>query len=75
MIDATRLHDGCIAYDAAEDVFEPGVIRISEMWPDHQSLQRHIDAPYLPAWFSAVRNCGVLESKFTIFDVTGARVV
>src|SRR5882762_10646277 len=34
MIDATRLHDECISYDAAEDVFEPGVIRISEMWPD-----------------------------------------
>ena len=42
LIDATYENDGCIAYDVAEDPFDPGLIRFSELWPDQQSLDRHL---------------------------------
>ncbi len=42
LVDATYQHDGCIAYDVAEDLLDPGLIRFSELWPDRESLSRHL---------------------------------
>ena len=73
VVQATREHDGCVAYDVGEDPFEPGVVRFSELWPDHESLARHGAAPHIQAWRAVVRGSGVLERHFTVYDVTGAR--
>ena len=73
VVKATYEHDGCIAYDVGEDVLEPGLLRFSELWPDQESLTRHGQAPHMEPWRAAVRSCGVLERKFTAYDVSGAR--
>jgi quinol monooxygenase YgiN len=73
VVKATREHDGCIAYDVALDPFEPGVIRFSELWPDHASLQRHQAAPHIEVWRAAVRGCGVLARSFTVYDIASSR--
>ncbi len=75
MVEATREHDGCIAYYVAEDIFDPGLFRISELWPDLESLQRHSQAPHIPPWHAALRESGVLERKYTIYDITGERAL
>ena len=75
LIEASRLHDGCIAYDVAEDCFEPGVLRISEIWDDRESLERHIKHSDVPPWHAALRSFVVLESKYIVFDVSGTTVV
>jgi quinol monooxygenase YgiN len=75
LLAASRLHDGCIAYNAAIDIAEPGVIRISETWSDQLSLQRHIDNPDVPPWHAAARDCSLIESEYFIFDVSGIRIV
>lgn len=46
-VDATRTQDGCIAYDVAEDLFDPGLIRFSELWPDNAALDAHLVAPHI----------------------------
>lgn len=75
LIETTYQNDGCIAYDAAEDPFDPGLIRFSELWPDHESLARHLQAPHLEPWRQAARNCGLLDRRFSAYDITGSRVV
>lgn len=75
VVKATCEHDGCLAYDVGEDPFEPGLVRFSELWPDQDSLSRHGSAPHMEPWRSAMRSCGVLERKFTAYDVTGARTL
>ena len=40
LVGTTYRTDGFIAYDVAEDPFDPGLIRFSELWPDHESLAR-----------------------------------
>ena len=47
MTRASRGEDGCIAYAYAEDVFEPGLIRVSEVWRDQAALDAHAKAPHL----------------------------
>jgi quinol monooxygenase YgiN len=71
----TNRDDGCIAYDVAEDPFDRGLIRFSELWPDHESLARHLKAPHIEPWRAIARRCGLLERKFTAYDVGGARAV
>ena len=75
LVDATRRHDGCIVYDVAEDLFDPGLLRFSELWPDRASLARHLAAPHIAPWRAAARDCGLLDRKFTAYDITGSWIV
>lgn len=72
LVAATRRHDGCVAYEVAEDLFEPGLLRFSELWPDRAALERHLKAPHIAPWRKAARACGLLERKFTAYDIAGA---
>ncbi len=58
LVDETHRCDGCIAYDVAEDLFEPGLFRLSELGPDRTSLERHLAAPHIEPWRAAARSCG-----------------
>lgn len=75
LVEATYQTDGCIAYDVAEDPFDPGLIRFSELWLDHESLARHLKAPHIEPWRAAARNHGLIERKFTAYDITGSQVI
>jgi quinol monooxygenase YgiN len=75
LVETTCQTDGCVAYDVAEDPFDPGLIRFSELWPDHESLARHLQAPHIEPWRTAARQCGLLDRKFTAYDITGSRAV
>lgn len=75
LVETTCRADGCISYEVAEDPFAPGLIRFSELWPDHESLRRHLAAPHIEPWRNAARSCGLLERRFTAYDISGARAV
>lgn len=75
LVEITYRTDGCIAYDVAEDPFDPGLIRFSELWPDHESLAKHLQAPHIEPWRTAARSCGLLERQFTAYDIAGSRAV
>ncbi len=74
-IEATRQYDGCIAYDIAEDPFDPGLLRFSELWPDHASLESHLNSPHIEPWRAAARSFGLQERVFTAYDIHGAKSV
>ncbi len=69
LIEATCRDDGCIAYDVGEDPFDPGLVRFSELWPDQESLSRHLSAPHIEPWREAARTRGLLERNFTAFEI------
>lgn len=75
LVETTLRNDGCIAYDVAEDPFDPGLIRFSELWPDRESLDRHLRAPHIEPWRAAARSCGLLERKFTAYEISTAYTV
>lgn len=75
LVETTQRDDGCIAYDVAVDALQPGVLRFSELWPDRDSLERHIEAPHVPAWRAAAQSCGLLEKHYDILDIRAARVL
>lgn len=65
---ATRRLDGCIAYEVAEALFEPGLIRFSELWPDRPSLMAHLQAPHIEPWRKEAARFGVSDRRFSAFE-------
>lgn len=72
LVEATCQNDGCIAYDVAEDPYDRGLIRFSELWPNPESLARHLQAPHIEPWRAAARACGLQERKFTAYGIDGS---
>lgn len=72
LIEATNKHDGCLLYQAAEDPFDPGLIRFSELWPDSAALDRHLKATHIEPWRTAARSLGLIERKFTAYSIAGS---
>lgn len=75
LVDETYKNDGCIAYDVAEDPFDPGLIRFSELWPSQASLDAHLKAPHIKPWREASKSFGLMERKFTAYEVNSHREV
>ena len=69
--DATRAEDGCLQYTYAEDVFEPGVIRVFELWRDQAALDAHFGAPHMKPWRAALAAAGVEERLLHAWDLAG----
>jgi quinol monooxygenase YgiN len=72
LIETTYQNDGCIAYDVAEDLFDSGLIRFSELWPDSDALAKHLQAPHIEPWRTAARACGLKERKFTAYSASAS---
>ncbi len=68
LLEATRTHDGCIAYDAAFCPYDLGLVRFSELWPDMASLKAHLVAPHIAPWREIARLNGVKDRSFTAWD-------
>ena len=64
----TRTHDGCIAYDAAFDPYDPGLVRFSELWPDMTTLKAHLVAPHIAPWREVANEYGVRDRSFTAWE-------
>ena len=75
LVDATRRLDGCIAYDVAEDLFDPGLIRFSEIWPNADLLAAHLAAPHIALWRDAARRLGLIARDFTAWNAENPRPV
>jgi quinol monooxygenase YgiN len=73
LVAATRANDGCIAYDVGEDIFEPGLLRFSEVWPDQASLDAHLVAPQIAPWREICQANGLSDRDFLAYDADGAR--
>lgn len=75
LVESTYRNDGCIAYDVGEDPFDPGLVRFSELWPDHDSLVRHLSAPHIAPWRDAARAHGLMRREFTAYDIGESKKV
>jgi quinol monooxygenase YgiN len=71
VLEASQAEDGCIVYSFAEDVQEPGLIRIFEAWRDRAALGAHGKTPHLAAWREAGKQHGVSDRRLSLYEVTG----
>jgi quinol monooxygenase YgiN len=66
---ATREEDGCVEYAYAEDVLEPGLIRVFEVWRDRAALEAHFASAHIASWRDSWPQFGVSEVRLIAYEV------
>lgn len=56
---ATRAEAGCIEYNYAEDLLDPGLIRVSEVWESREQLAAHLNTAHMALWSEQRQELGM----------------
>ena len=73
MLAASRAEDGCLTYSYAEDVAEPGLVRVFEAWRDQAALDAHFKSDHMAAWRAAWPSFGVSDRRLFAYEVASQR--
>ena len=65
---ATRAEAGCVEYNYAEDVLDPGLIRVSELWHSRAQLAAHMATPHMALWVQERAGLGLTERSISVFE-------
>lgn len=69
MIEASRAEDGCVEYSYAEDVLDPGLIHVKEIWLDRVALDRHFASAHIAVWRSTWPALGITDRNLKLYEV------
>lgn len=69
MLTASRTEQGCVLYAFAEDVLDPGLIRVSELWSDKAALAAHAATPHMAEWRAAGAGLGISGRDISLYEV------
>ena len=75
MIAASRAEAGCLGYAYAEDILEPGLIRVSEAWQDEASFAAHATSAHLQRWRGDCAALGAFDRRLWRCDGETARAL
>lgn len=67
VMQASRAEDGCIEYNYAEDLAEPGLIRVSEVWESREHLAAHFKSAHMQRWIEERAGLGLSGRQVTGF--------
>ena len=70
---ASRAEDGCAEYCYAEDVFDPGLIHVKELWADQSALDRHFASAHLAEWRAAWPGFDIRDRDLCVYCVDAPR--
>jgi quinol monooxygenase YgiN len=73
MVAQSLAEDGCEIYAYAEDVLEPGLIRVTEIWRDQASLDRHFATAHIAQWRLSWPALGIRDRKLDVYEVSAPR--
>ena len=75
VMEATRNEDGCVEYNYAEDVLDPGLIRVSEVWQSRAQLDAHMVTDHMRVWGEERVALGLSGRAITVYEVSGSAVL
>ncbi len=75
MLAGSRAEAGCVEYSYAEDVIEPGLIRVFEVWRDQAAVDEHFASPHMKAWRAAWPSFGVSDRRLLAYEVASAHSI
>ncbi len=73
MMQLSRAEDGCIEYVYSEDLLDPGLIHVFEIWRDEDALHGHHTAPHFLQWRADREALGMSDRNMTAHTVTTSR--
>ena len=69
VVEASRAEPGCRAYAYAEDLLEPGLIRVSEAWDDREALTTHFEQAHMKQWQSERTALGMTGRHMAAYEI------
>jgi quinol monooxygenase YgiN len=69
VIEATLAEPGCRAYSYAEDVAEPGLFRVTELWDSREALSAHFQTPHMKAWVGQRAALGFCDRRIAAHEL------
>ena len=73
MMRLSRAEDGCIDYVYSEDLAEPGLVHVFEIWRDEAALHGHHTAPHFIRWRESRDEIGMTDRRMSAHTVTATR--
>jgi quinol monooxygenase YgiN len=71
VIAASRAEPGCLTYAYAEDVLEPGLFRVNELWTDRAALAAHFASAHMRQWQRERVELGMTGRAVAAYEVSG----
>ena len=75
MMAASQAEEGCLDYNYAEDVAEPGLIHVFERWRDQAALDAHFATRHMASWRAAWPSFGVSDRRLFAYEVASERAL
>jgi len=75
MMTATRTENGCTTYSYAEDIAEPGLIHVFEIWRDDDALAAHFKTDHMARWREIWPRFGVSDRRLFAYEVASERAL
>ena len=69
VIEATRAEPGCRAYSYAEDVAEPGLFHVTEIWDSREALSAHFQTPHMTRWSEQRAALGFSDRQIALHEI------
>ena len=73
MMRLSRAEDGCIQYVYSEDLLEPGLIHVFEIWRDEAALHAHHEAPHFVTWKASRADLCMSDRRMKAHTVADSR--
>ena len=73
MVQASRAEAGCLEYSYGEDVLEPGLIHVKELWSDQAALDAHFASSHIQAWRTAWPALEIGGRDLRVYEVGAPR--
>lgn len=73
MILGSRAEEGCHGYSYSEDVLEPGLIHVNEVWRDQAALDAHFASDHIAVWRATWFELGITDRNLFLYEVGAQR--
>lgn len=73
IIEASRAEPGCVTFSFAQDVADPELVRVFEVWRDQAALDEHWASPHFAAWKGAREAIGMHDRQLRLYEVSSVR--
>lgn len=68
VIAATLAEPGSRAYSYAEDIAEPGLFRVTELWDSREALTAHFATPHMRDWVEQRIALGFFDREISAYE-------
>jgi len=69
VVEATLAEPGCHAYSYAEDVTEPGLFRVTELWDSRAALSGHFETRHMREWVEQRATLGFFDRRIALHEI------